>query len=126
MKRSWIGLFLLLLLLGVGIFCTWAMGDIHEPIAEQLTQAAEEAMARNWVSALWHAEDARDRWERWGIFRAALADHGPMEEIDALFTVLEVYSASRERIAFASLCREIAEKIHAIGDAHGMDWENLL
>ncbi len=126
MKRSWIGLVLLLVLLGSGILCTWIMEDVHEPISEKLEQAAEEALDRNWAAAAWHTAEARNRWERWEVFRAALTDHGPIEDLDALFSVLEVYGANRERLAFASLCREMAQKIKAIGDAHGLVPENLL
>lgn len=126
MKRSWFGLILLLILLIVGFLSSLAIDDAHDPIADKLELAADAALERNWASAAWHTADARDRWEQWELLRAGFCDHGPAEEIDALFSALEVYGSSREKIAFAALCREMAEKIQAIGDAHGLDLKNFL
>jgi len=126
MKRSWFGFFLLVILLLAGILSSLAMEDVHEPIADKLELASKAALQRNWAAAAWHTADARDNWEQWEMFRAGFCDHGPTEEVDALFSALEVYGSSRERIAFAALCREIAEKIQAIGESHGLDWKNLL
>ena len=41
MKRSWIGFFLLIILLVLGILGTWAMEQVHDPIARDLKLAAE-------------------------------------------------------------------------------------
>jgi len=126
MRRSWIGLFLLLVLLIVGLALAWAIEDVHEPITAKLESAAEEALKQNWVSAAWFTAEAHSRWESWVLFRAALADHVPSEEVEALFAALDVYGASRESVSFAALSRELAKKIEAIGKAHGLNWENLL
>ena len=126
MKRSWIGFFLLLALLGIGLLATWVMADIHEPMEEKLEEAAEAALDENWPKAAWLTASVRQDWEKWLLLRAGLVDHGPMEDIDAMFAALEVYGASREKIAFAALCRELSKKIEAIGDAHGLQWENIL
>lgn len=126
MRRSWIGLFLLLVLLGLGITATWSMAEIHEPIADELEQAAESCLVKNWGKAAFHTAKARRNWEKWELLRAALTDHDPTEEIDALFATLEIYGSCREEVAFAALAREMAEKIEAIGDAHSLIWKNIL
>ena len=126
MKRSWIGFFLLLVLLGLGFLSSWAMEEVHDPIAEQLEDAAELALQEQWARAAWYTAGARRDWEKWKLFRTAFCDHSPMEDAHALFAVLEVYGATRQKEAFAAVCRELAEKIQAIGDAHGLDWENFL
>lgn len=126
MKRSWIGFFLLLVLLGTGVLATWAMAEIHEPISEELQLAAEGSLEDNWGKAAFHTVQARKAWEKWRLLRASLTDHDPTEEIDALFRALEVYGTCREEVAFAALCREMAQKIEAIGQAHGLVWQNIL
>jgi len=126
MKRSWIGFFLLLILLGLGILATWGMAEIHEPIAEELQLAAQGSLKGNWGKAAFHTAKARQDWKKWQLVRASLTIHEPMEEIDALFSVLETYGSCRETVAFAALAREMAEKVEAIGDAHSLDWKNIL
>ena len=126
MKRSWIGLALLLVLLTLGGLGTWAMEEIHEPIADKLEDAAEQALQNQWRQAAFLTAIARRDWENWRLLRAGMADHGPSEDVDAMFAALEVYGSSREGVAFAALCREMARRIEAIGDAHGLLPENLL
>ena len=126
MKRSWIGLLLLLVLLAVGLLSAWAMEEVHEPVSEHLEEASEAALAGQWGKAAFLVAAAQRNWENWKLLRTALADHGPSEEIEALFAVLEVYGTAREEVAFSALCREMAEKIEAIGEAHGLVPENIL
>lgn len=126
MKRSWLGLVLLVLLLAVGILSTWGMGRVHEPVCRDLEAAARACLAENWPKAAYHVALARRSWENWELLRASLTNHGPTEEIDALFAVLEIYGSRREDVAFAALAREMAEKIEAVGDAHSLLWKNIL
>lgn len=126
MKRSWMGLGLLLLLLALGLLTTWVMGNIHEPVARNLEQAAEFTSQGNRTAASACFVQARTNWEQWSRLRSCLADHSPVEEIDAAFARLQVYCAAREDAAFAADCRELAKKVAAVGDAHGLLWWNLL
>lgn len=126
MKRSWMGCGLLLVMLAAGLLVTWAMGRIHEPIGEDLHQAAEHTMLGDWETAGHFFSRAESRWRRWEHLRASLADHAPAEDIDAAFAELSVYWAARENVAFAACCMELARRVEAVGDAHGLYWWNLL
>lgn len=126
MKRSWIGLGMLVALLILSLLVTVGMDRIHAPIARQLESAADYALAGDWDMASALASGAGTEWEKWAHFRGCLADHNPMEEIGANFAELEVYGIARETVAFAASCSEIAKQVQAMGDAHGMVWWNLL
>lgn len=125
MKRSWIGAGLLLVLLAAGLLVTWAMAEIHDPIARDLITAGEYALSGDWAQAEALSQKAAENWEKHALFRACFADHTPMEEIDACFAELKVYGRMKEETAFAAACGEIAGKAKAMGDAHGLIWENL-
>ena len=126
MKRSWIGFFLLLALLLGGILGTAAMVRSHEPIEDQLLQAAQWAMDGNWEQAGSSFREARKHWEDRERFRSCFADHTPVEEIDADFEMLMVCCAAREAISFAGGCRSLARQVAAVGEAHELVWWNLL
>lgn len=126
MRRSWIGFFLLLVLLLLGLFATRKMQAIHEPIAVQLQQAAYWASLEDWETAEAFFQRAEKNWKKSEQFRACLADHNPIEDIDAAFAMLEVYCAAEEETAFEGACRELARKVAAVGEAHGLVWWNLL
>lgn len=126
MKRSWIGLFLLLVLLAGSICVTCAMGQCHEAIARDLSSAAEEAIHGDWGQGKALLLRAREAWGSTRRFAACFADHTPMEEIDALFAQVEVYAEAREEPDFAAGCAALARKMEAMGQAHGITWWNLL
>ena len=126
MKRSWMGLGLLLVLLALSLLVTWAMAKVHDPIARDLITAGEYSLAGDWARAEALSRQAEENWEKHTLFRACFADHNPMEEIDACFARLEIYARRREETAFAAECGEIARKAKAMGEAHGLKWETVL
>ena len=102
MKRSWFGLGLLLVLLGLSLLVTWGMTAVHAPVEGQL-----------------HRAEAG--WNMWRGFRGCFADHTPVEEIDARFARLR--SCSEEE--FPALAAETAKMVGTIADAHALNLWNF-
>ena len=109
MKRLWVGILLLLVLLAGTLAVTVAMDRIYAPMVEALEAGDLEA--------------AEERYGRWRNLTAAFADHGPMEEMDALFARAEICKDDQERKA---LCAELAQRARAMSNAHSPTWWNLL
>lgn len=126
MKRCWIGLGLLLVLLAGGLLVAWYMGDCHREIGAELEKAARYARQENWEEASDAAEDAWEDWQEAWHFSAAFADHAPMEEIDAMFAQLDTYLTARDAVSFSALCAQLSRYLEAMGDAHALNWRNLL
>lgn len=126
MKRSWFGAGMLLVFLICGLLITRAMGDIHDPISQDLITAAEYALTENWEMAEFFSQRAQQRWEKHRKFRACFADHNPVEEVEASLAQLKIYTRMKEETAFAASCGEISRKVQAIGEAHGLILENIL
>lgn len=126
MKRGWFGAALLLILLGLGIGTSTLMQRFHTPLARSLEQASEYAMEGNWSRAGQIALRTKDSWEEMWHLSATVTDHGPMEEIDALFAQLEVYQDTGDPVHFAAVCAALSRQIEAMGDAHKLSWWNLL
>ena len=126
MKRSWIGLAMLVVLLVIALLVTWGMDRIHEPIARELELAADCALTGQWEKAQILASSAGTEWEKWAHFRGCFADHSPMEEVDAEFARLMAYSAAGEEAEFAASCSALSKKVKAMGEAHGLSWWNVV
>lgn len=126
MKRGWFGAGLLLGLLLLGILSSRFMKTVHQPLSEALTQASDLALAGDWEQAAAIQRQAHAAWEDAWNFSAAFADHGPMEDIDSLFSQLEVYLAAGDRVGFSAACASLSQQIEAVGDAHELNWWNLL
>lgn len=126
MKRFWIGLGILLFLLGLGTASAWGIQSIHDPIAKQLQQAGQAAADGAWDQAQTLLEDSQHRWHKWQHFTAAFADHAPMEEINSLFAELKIYAQARDALHFSALCARLAHLTQAIAESHCPFWWNFL
>ena len=126
MKRLWIGIALLLFLLGAGILTTRRMDRLAQPICNLLQQASQAALQHNWEQAKPLAEEAQSLWQQNWQLCASLIDHTPMEEIDELYAKLNVYLSSADAVPFAACCAQLQAKTQATGEAHGFSWWNLL
>lgn len=123
MTRFRIGAALLALLLAISLLAQWGMARIHLPIARTLEETAQYARAENWASAVRSLSGAEARWLHYRGISAALADHQPMEDIEALFAQLKCLTGEPD---FAPLCMELRCRVTAMADAHRLTWWNLL
>ena len=126
MKRMWIGVALLGVLLAAGIGLHYGFDAMHRPLAAQLEAAGEAAVAGNWQEAVATVEAAREKWEHFRPLTAAVADHEPLEEIDGLFSRLQVLAEGRAVTEFAAECRQLDILADAIADTQGLTWWSLL
>ena len=126
MKRFWLGLGLLGLLLGLGIWEQTQIPALTEPIAEQLDAAAQAAFLEDWEKAAACAGVAQQKWQKCWDLLAITTHHGPMEEIDGLLAQAEALLRAREESKFSAYCARLAELIRALGEAHRVNLRNLL
>jgi len=126
MKRLWIGILILSVLLASGGLSSWAIAGIHAPIALSLHQAEAAALSQDWPQAEQYSRAAYARWQQHWRFTAAFADHTPMDEVDGLFAELQVYCQCREAQHFAATCAHLAQLTEAMAESHSPSWWNLL
>ena len=126
MKQFWIGILFLAVLLVGGIVSCAGVRWVQEPIADQLTQAAQAGFSENWELAEDLLEKAKTRWETYRNALATISDHGPMEEIDSLFGELEIYRLAQNPTLFSGLCSRLSLLCRAIAESLSLSWWNLL
>ena len=126
MKRIWIGIALLTCLLMGGLWISGFMKDAHDPVAQDIRHAGSMAQKNQWNAAQAFAERGRDRWEQKWPVTAAIADHEPMDEIDALFAQLETYGKTRDPGAYSALCGHLGSLLEALSQGHRCKWWNLM
>lgn len=122
MKRFWLGLGILSLLIVLGIVTTVGMNRICRPISKQLNSAAQAAQMGNWEEALPMAHQAQNRWNRFRRISASVTNHEPMEEADAMFQTLFVFSQQKDAVHFSECCVHLGSLMDAIGEAQSVYW----
>ena len=126
MGRLWIGIGILVVLLAMGIGLLWGSGVYFEELSQDLEQAGELALAGNWQAAEEKAEKGREKWEQYRRFWASFTDHEPVEQMQNLFSQLELYQTRQLEVDFAAVCRNLVHLAEAIDEAHGLKWWSVL
>ena len=126
MTRGWLGAGLLAALLILGLFIGSAMNTFHSAAGDLLDTAAEKALAGDFTGAEAAAQEAKAHWMQNRKSTAVIADHTPMEDVDALFAEMEVYAQTGELPHFIAICRELSQRINAVSEAHQFNWWNIL
>ena len=123
MKRIWIGVGILLILLAVGILAMMLTDRQLEGAAVALQQAAE---TRDWDTATALAQEARRDWKQKYRLMAALADHAVLEQIETGFAQLDAYRRRNAESDHAATCAQLSKAIRHLQDSHKLTWWNLL
>lgn len=126
MKHFWMGLGLLLGLLGLSVWAGLVVEDIHAPLQRDLDAAAEAVLDGDWAEGTALAEKARAGWEQDRNTIAALSSHAAIEEMDRLFRQLAGYARAKDPVVFATVCRDLASLAAATTEAQKLTWWNLL
>ena len=126
MKRIWFGTVLMVFLLILGICSGFLMERVCFAQAETLDRAAELAADSDWAAARALTEQAKQAWDRKKLLVSALCDHATADQIEGLFSQLEVFSAARSAASFSSTCVYLARQLEALGGSHSFTLENLL
>ena len=126
MVRGWLGIGILILFLILGFVTAGAMDHAHIPTEKLLAQAAEDALTGDFEKAVALGTEAKNRWSSHWNGTATVADHSPMDDVDALFAEMEIYAESQEKPHFAACCKELSQRIQAVAGAHRFSWWNIL
>ena len=126
MKRFWIGLGVLCVILALGISLNLWMEKLHTDLARELEQAGTLAQEEQWEQAGQVARQAYARWQERRRLLAAVVDHEPLEEMERLFSQRWVYRQRHWVTDLAAPCLQLARQAEAVGDSHILTWWNLL
>jgi len=125
MTRLWIGVGLLLILAICGIVLNLYTVPFHEALAADLDLAADLAAEGNWEQARQITFAARDRWQKRQNSFAAMTDHEPMEQMEALFRELSLMHRDQTS-DFTCVCVHLAQTARAIGETQALKWWGIL
>ena len=126
MNRLWIGIGILVVMLAMGIGLLWWSSVFFEELSQELEQAGELALSGDWQAAGKKAMESEKKWEKWRKFWSSFTDHEPMEQMQSLFSQLELYRVKQMQVDFAAICRTLAHTAQAIEETHGLKWWSIL
>ena len=126
MGRGWLGVAILAVFLVGGLLAAMCMDNAHLPTVDMLQQAAEYTVNGEFGKGVLLGMEAKDRWERGWNGTATLADHSPMDDVDALFGEMEVYAVTGEQPHFAACCTQLSAMLKATYETHSFSLKNIL
>lgn len=126
MKRLWVGVGFLIVMLAVGICLTLLFDGIHSPLSEDMLEASRLAMEGAWEKASALTQQARAEWKEYRKLIAAVADHEPLEKMEYLLDQLSVYAQLHRTADFSATCVELAALADAMLESQSLSWWNFL
>ena len=126
MKRLWFGAGLLAVILALGILLSGVMERGNRECARLLELASQSALAGNGEEAARLTAAAKRKWEKNWAVTASLADHQPMDDIDALFAELDAYLQAGDLTHVGGTGAHLASLLDAISQSHQLTAWNLL
>lgn len=126
MKRMWIGIGLLLVIFAAALWLWLGLGGVFGRISDSLDRAAEAAAARDWAAAEENARAATQAWNTYRKIAASFTDHEPLEDMDALFRELAIYSRDKLSTEYAVVCVHLSRLAEAVEEALSLRWWSLL
>ena len=123
MRRVWIGVGFLVVLLVLGVLVMQLMDRQLGKISDTLEQAAQ---VQNWEKAVELARKAKQEWQSKKKLITALTDHNAVDGVEELFARLEVCQRHQEAIEHSALCAQLSKAVHALEENHRLAWYNLL
>lgn len=121
MGRFKIGVALLAVLLAAAIRAQFGMQAAQKPVTQALTAALEQVQQEHFPQAEALVSQARGYWDSTRTFRAALADHQWLEDIDSQLAMLSVWAQEQEKADFSALCADTLLRLKAIAEAHALN-----
>ena len=126
MRRLWVGIILLGVMLAGGIGMLLFSHGFYLDFSEALDKAAAAALSEHWEDAGELTEKATAQWDRHHHFFASFTDHEPVEEIELLLSRLELYKNARLAVDFADACESLSHLCKAIDEFHSLNWWAVL
>ena len=126
MNRLWIGVGILVVMLAMAIGLLWGSRVFFEELSQDLEQAGELALAGNWQAAGEKAAKSRAQWDKYQHLWSAFTDHEPMEQMQELFSWLEVYQQKQLEVDYATVCNSLVRLAEAIDESHSLKWWSVL
>lgn len=126
MKRLWIGVALLVLMLASGIAMLLLSHHFYRSFSDTLNSAADAALSENWADAEALAQQATRQWQRYHRFLASFTDHEPVEQVDLLLSRLALFRNARLAVDFADVCKSLSHLSEAIDESHSLNWWSVL
>ena len=126
MKRLWIGVGFLIVILAIAIALTVLFDRIHTPLSADMEEAAALAIRQDWEKATALTQRARADWTQYRELIAAVADHEPLERMEYLLDQLPMYAQLRRTGDFAATCVELSSLADAMLESQSLTWWNFL
>ncbi len=126
MKRLWIALGLLALLLLLTICHTHSLQHFTNHLTGQLEEAETLVQQEQWEQARQLTQSALDTWNRQDIRLHVLLRHADTDQIHAGFQEVLALLNSREYGEYAAANARLISQLHLLSEAEQLNLKNIL
>lgn len=126
MKRLWIAVALLALLLALSLFHAYQINALTERLVERLEQAQSQAQVGQWSHARALTSQTYRDWQNSHFYLHTTARHADTDEILCAFRSVLQYLALEEMDQYAAANADLITKIHLLAEMEQASLTNVL
>ena len=126
MKRLWIAVAVLLVLLGSTLGNSWYIGHTVSGFVEQLTAAHKQAASDNWERAAQLTQQVVDHWQRHDFYFHVMLPHADIDQIHLTFQEVEEYLELEEADQYNAASAKLITQLGLLAEMEQLNLKNIL
>ncbi len=126
MKRLWIAVAILLVMLGSTLGNSWYIDRTVSAFLEQLTAAHDQAAADNWEGAAQLTRQVVDHWQHHDFYFHATLPHKDIDQIHLTFQEVEEYLELEEADQYNAASARLITQLSLLAEMEQLNLKNIL
>lgn len=126
MKRLWIAVAILLVMLGSTLANSYCLNNIIDGYTQQLTEAHRLAEADNWEAASQLTAQVTERWHEHDFYFHVMLPHRDIDDIHLTFQEVEEYLKLEESDQYNAANAKLIAQLGLLAEMEQLNLKNIL
>lgn len=126
MKRLWISVTILLVMLGATLGNSWYLNSLISDFTQNLTSAHRLAARDDWASARQITGQVTDHWQKHDFYFHVMLPHRDIDEIHLTFQEIEEYLELEEADQYNAASAKLITQLGLLAEMEQLNLKNIL
>jgi len=126
MKRLWISVAILLVMLGATLGNSWYLNNLISDFSHKLTSAHQLTSRDNWESARQLTEQVAGHWQEHDFYLHVMLPHRDIDDIHLTFQEVEEYLELEEADQYNAANAKLIAQLGLLAEMEQLNLKNIL
>ena len=126
MKRLWISVAILLVMLGATLGNSWYLNNLISGFTQELTSAHHLAAQNQWASARETTQGVSEHWQKHDFYLHVMLPHRDIDDIHLTFQEVEEYLELKESDQYNAANAKLIAQLGLLAEMEQLNLKNIL